>query len=33
MFRVVGETQSLLNGLGHAEWIAAHFAEARFSKF
>ena len=35
MRRVVGstsaaETQSLLNGLGHAEWIAAHFAEARF---
>ena len=33
MRRVVGstlaaETQSLLNGLGHAEWIAAHFAEA-----
>ena len=31
MRRVVGstltaETQSLLNGLGHAEWIAAHFA-------
>ena len=30
MRRVVGstlaaETQSLLNGLGHAEWIAAHF--------
>ena len=38
MRRVVGstlaaETQSLLNGLGHAEWIAAHFAEARFSDF
>ena len=36
--RVVGstlaaETQSLLNGLGHAEWIAAHFAEARFPDF
>ena len=24
---------SLLNGLGHAEWIAAHFAEARFPNF
>ena len=38
MRRVVGstlaaETHSLLNGLGHAEWIAAHFAEARFPKF
>ena len=38
MRRVVGstfaaETQSLLNGLGHAEWIAAHFAEARFPDF
>ena len=38
MRRVVGstlaaETQSLLNGLGHAEWIAAHFAEARFPNF
>ena len=38
MRRVVGstsaaETQSLLNGLGHAEWIAAHSAEARFPKF
>ena len=38
MRRVVGstlaaETQSLLNGLGHAEWIAAHFAEARFPIF
>ena len=38
MRRVVGsslatETQSLLNGLGHAEWIAAHFAEARFPSF
>ena len=37
MRRIVGstlaaETQSLLNGLGHAEWIAAHFAEARFPK-
>ena len=35
MRRVVGstlaaETQSLLNG---AEWIAAHFAEARFPNF
>ena len=28
-----GGTQSLLNGLGHAEWIAAHFAEARSSGF
>ena len=38
MRRIVGstlaaETRSLLNGLGHAEWIAAHFAEARFPKF
>ena len=38
MRQVVGstlaaETQSLLNGLGHAEWIAAHFAEARFPNF
>ena len=38
MRRIVGstlaaETQSMLNGLGHAEWIAAHFAEARFSNF
>ena len=38
MLRVVGstlaaETQSLSNGLGHAEWIAAHFAEARFPNF
>ena len=38
MRRIVGstlaaETQSLLNGLGHAEWIAAHFAEARFPNF
>ena len=38
MRRVVGstlaaETHSLLNGLGHAEWIAAHFAEARFPNF
>ena len=38
MRRVVGstlaaETQSLLNGLGHAEWICAHFAEARFPNF
>ena len=38
MRRVVGstlaaETQSLLNGLGHAEWSAAHFAEARFPDF
>ena len=38
MPRVVGstlaaETQSLLNGLGHAEWIAAYFAEARFPDF
>ena len=38
MRRVVGstlaaETQSLLNGLGHADWIAAHFAEARFPNF
>ena len=36
MRRVVGstlsaETQSLLNGLGHAEWIAAPFDEARSS--
>ena len=27
------ETQSLFNGLGHAEWIAAHFAEARSPGF
>ena len=38
MRRVVGstlaaETQSLSNGLGHAEWMAAHFAEARFPNF
>ena len=38
MRRIVGstlaaETQSLLNGLGHVEWIAAHFAEARFPNF
>ena len=38
MRRTVGstpaaETQSLLKGLGHAEWIAAHFAEARFPNF
>ena len=38
MRRVVGstlaaETQSLLNGVGHAELIAAHFAEARFPNF
>ena len=38
MRRVVGstlaaETRSLLNGLGHAEWFAAHFAEARFPNF
>ena len=38
MRRIVGstlaaETQSLLNGLGRAEWIAAHFAEARFPNF
>ena len=38
MRRTVGstlaaETQSLLNGLGHAEWIAAHCAEARFPNF
>ena len=38
MRRVVGstlaaETQRSLNGLGHAEWIAAHFAEARFPDF
>ena len=38
MRRVVGstlaaETQSLLSGLGHAEGIAAHFAEARFPNF
>ena len=38
MRRIVGstlaaETQSLLNGLGHAAWIAAHFAEARFQNF
>ena len=38
MRRIVGstlaaETQSLLNGLGHAEWIAAHFAEAHFPNF
>ena len=30
---LVADTQSLLNGLGHAEWIAAHFAEARFPNF
>ena len=30
---LAAETQSLLNGLGHAEWIAAHFAEARFPDF
>ena len=38
MRRIVGstlaaKTQSLLNGLGRAEWIAAHFAEARFPNF
>ena len=38
MRRIVGstlavETQSLLNGIGHAEWIAAHFVEARFPNF
>ena len=38
MRRIVGstlaaETQSLLNGLGHAEWIAAHFADARSPNF
>ena len=38
MRRVVGstlaaETQSLLDGLGHAEWLAAHFAEARSPDF
>ena len=38
MRRVVGstlaaETQSLLNGPGHAAWIAAHFAEARSPDF
>ena len=38
MRRIVGstlaaETQSLLNGLGHAEWSAAYFAEARFPNF
>ena len=38
MRRVVGSTlaaeeQCLLNVLGHAEWIAAHFAEARFPNF
>ena len=38
MRRLVGstlaaETQSLLNGRGHAEWIAAHFAEALFPNF
>ena len=31
--KVAAETQSLLNGLGHAEWIAAHFSEARFPNF
>ena len=30
---LAAETQSLLNGLGHAEWIAAHFAETRFPNF
>ena len=36
MRRIVGSTlpkQNLLNCLGHAEWIAAHFAEARFPIF
>ena len=33
MQHVAAETQSLLNGFGHAEWIAAHFAEARFPNF
>ena len=38
MRRIVGstlaaETQSLSIGLGHAEWIAAHFADARFPNF
>ena len=30
---IAAETHSFLNGLGHAEWIAAHFAEARFPNF
>ena len=30
---LAAETQSLLNGLAHAEWIAAHCAEARFPNF
>ena len=30
---LAAETQSLLNGLEHAEWIAAHCAEARFPNF
>ena len=30
---LAAETLSLLNGLGHAKWIAAHFAEARFPNF
>ena len=36
MRRIVGSTlpkQNLLNGLEHPEWIAAHFAEARFPNF
>ena len=30
---LAAETPSLLNGLGHAGWIAAYFAEARFPNF
>ena len=30
---LAAETQSLLNGSGHAEWIAAHLAEMSCSSF
>ena len=30
---LAAETQSMLNGLGHAEWLAAHFAELLHADF
>ena len=30
---LAGETQALIDGFGHAKWIACHLAEAIFSDF